>query len=165
MKLFIVVLLLLKLNSLTCAQDSVENGIAQELQHILDQAEKYRAEKQTKILSIKDLQCTFWIHADPVKEEDLPWSYLFLTESLILFVSMADYKIAENLFLYSVLYPDCLARYIIKDNKIFVTDKLSFYLEGTYLFVGDDSYGYTKYKLQSTFNFLESDFMSVMSQN
>jgi hypothetical protein len=103
--------------------------------------------KQVKPLVLEDLYCTFWVPDVEQEEIDkLRWMFMFLTDNLVLIISN-----------YSDLFfiPNYLIRYTISDHKIVIAEKLFCYLENGYLFVGDESYGYTRYILDSSFMFLE----------
>jgi hypothetical protein len=109
----------------------------EEIERIAEQAENWRSEQQSRILTLSDLEFTYW-EVDEVGglAEEISWNFAFLNQNHVL-------------LLYSdTMLPYMLIQYSVRDNVIFFTKILRGYLDGTYLFIGDERRGYVKFKLQ-----------------
>jgi hypothetical protein len=109
-----------------------------ELLIIKEQAEKYIATQQSRILTIYDLECTFWVSVNRLSERNIRWDFAFLNDNSVLLFECYE----EN-----IRYPRYLISYSIKDNLINFTEKLICYMEDAYLFIGNEIDGYEKFRL------------------
>jgi hypothetical protein len=115
------------------SQDIAEN----EADEIIKQAEKYVAEQRAKMISLSDLEHTFWIPTSSIDKRRNNWLFVFLNgNSVLVLDSFSD----------GIRFPRYLIRYLIRDNKIFFTDILTGYLEDTYLYIGIEGEGYEKFE-------------------
>jgi hypothetical protein len=154
MKIVLMLNIIFIISSCSSTQNIVDNNIdekwKEEWEKIIEKAEIYQTEQQSKIITFSDLEYTYWIPADEISERIIPWNFIFLNENLVLLLTSY----------YSVgISPRSLIRYAIKDNKIYFTESLKCYIDDTYLFIGDEKGGYVKYKLVYTFIFFETDLL------
>ena len=124
---------------------SWEEEWVEEWLRIIEQAENYRIMEQEKIRTLDDLRFTYWVPVDRIDE--IQWTYAFLNEDFVLLFNS-----------YDQIVPRSLIRYTIRDNIIFFAEYLKCYLDDTYLFIGDEKKGYVRYKLLSTFSFIDEVF-------
>jgi hypothetical protein len=113
---------------------------------ILEQAENYRAEQQARILTLSDLECTYWVPADRVEKRTVPWNFAFLNENFVLLLDSYD---PDRIF------PRYLIHYSIQDNIIFFTETMIGYLDNTYLIIGSEKGGFVRFELNLAFTFFD----------
>jgi len=140
--------------SYSSAQNAVEEKTQEELKRekewiktewpkIKEQGEKYLAEQRAKIHTLNDLECTLWIPADEIDKRNNPLYFVFLNENIVFLFNLRSGV---------VLYP-FFTHYFIRDNKIFITEKIIGYIEGGYLFIGNEANGFIKYELDDVIGF------------
>ncbi|GMO21863.1 MAG: hypothetical protein Ta2B_00770 [Termitinemataceae bacterium] len=132
----------------------------EELKFLLDEVENIRKEKQSKIFTIDDLRGTYWLPDDSDKTIIYPVfadAYIFLND-LVIIIRTNRYtlpkEISDKTMFWFMLVENAI-KYKSVGQRIWLTEKLSCYLEDTYLYIGDESYGFDKYRLEGTFSILD----------
>ena len=149
LKIFAILLFLFSAKCPYCFAQNNDDSKSEEWEEfvkIFEQAEAYQAELQSKILTLNDLECTYWVPANSIDENIIPWNFAFFNKNIVLLFN--SYNSVS-------IYPSHLIQYYIRDNIIYFTESLTCYLDKTYLYIGDEKSGYIKYKLHSVFPFLE----------
>jgi hypothetical protein len=132
----------------------------EDLKMFLDSVENARKTKQSEILTINDLCGTYWIPDDSdinTRCSQLQRAYIFLNDVVI--IARTDPytflpEISDNVMFWIMFINDAI-KFKIVNERILLTEKWSCYIEDTYLYVGDESYGFVKYRLEGTFPILD----------
>jgi hypothetical protein len=135
----------------------------EDIAEIYKNIESDRQRKQEEIVSLDHLPGTVWIINDPKTN---PWShsfsyaYIFLMDNIVIIAQATIIEPPDefaNVLFYQITSILSAVKYNVIEGKIIILSKLSCYLKDTYLYFGDESYGYVKYRLDSTF-FSDSAF-------
>jgi hypothetical protein len=125
------------------------------LQREIDRGERALQEKQMAITNFTNLPGTYWVPDNFNKNDPHPssrYGYIFLNDDLLLIVYIEGYNsylVEKTVF--HILSIVTAIKYQIDENRIIITNKLTCYLEDTYLYIGNENYGFIKYRLDSTF--------------
>jgi hypothetical protein len=135
------------------------NVDANEIISIFKIVRKNRSNQQSEIIDFDSLPGTFWVIDDSNHGYSASsYAYIFLKDNMVIVVTSIKNE-ASNIIPDEVKDVDFFSidsivsavKYKVEQDKIIIFDKLSGYIQDTYLYFGDTTYGFIKYKLYSTF--------------
>jgi hypothetical protein len=138
---------------------SEEDKLSIEVLEMIKIADQLRNAKQLEINGYDDLPGTFWIIDDPKTD---PWSktssyaFVFLDNNrvLVMTINIRDIDETNNKFRYFILGMQSLVEYKIENDKMIIFPKLECYIKNHHIYIGHADYGFVKYNLESTFEFM-----------
>jgi hypothetical protein len=137
------------------AQSSEIDDFCGFLQREIERGERVLQEKQMAIKDFSYLPGTYWVPDNFVRNDPHPsshYGYIFLNDGLLLVVNIEGYNsYLVDKTVFHILSILSAIKYQLDENRIIITNRLTCYLEDTYLYAGNEKHGFIKYRLDSTF--------------
>ncbi|MDR2972858.1 MAG: hypothetical protein LBU83_13190 [Bacteroidales bacterium] len=137
----------------TYSQSNGSSEIPYFILELLENARLRIKERQSNIISFNDLAGTFWVPDEEHNSHEPPykWGFAFLDDGTVLILDLKRTLPIIPDINFSISSIVGVVKYRIEANKMFIFNQTSCYLENTFLYIGDDSYGFFRYRLFDTF--------------